>query len=75
MTALPPAALPLQSGLAKAIIAALQQAGVTVHAGSGAAASFPDLPAAPSDRHEYSSLDVSVEVAGSMQEAVDHIHK
>lgn len=65
----------LQGGLAKAIIAALQAAGVTVHAGSGAAAVFPDLPAAPSDRHEYSSLDVSVEVAGSMQEAIDHIHK
>jgi hypothetical protein len=39
-----------QGGLAASIIAALQAQGVGVHAGSGTAAAFPDLPAAPSDR-------------------------
>eukprot|EP00967_Tisochrysis_lutea_P016540 scaffold18639_cov22-Tisochrysis_lutea.AAC.1 len=32
------------------------------------------LPPAPSARHEYSSKEVTLEVVGDMQEAIDHIH-
>lgn len=30
---------------------------------------------APADRHEYSSMDVTLEVVPSMDAAIDHIHK
>lgn len=55
------------------IIAALREAGVTVHGGDRAAAEL-SLPPAPSARHEYSSLDVTVELVTGLDEAVDHIH-
>jgi len=32
------------------------------------------LPPAPAARHEYSSKEVTLEVVGDMQEAIDHIH-
>jgi gamma-glutamyl phosphate reductase len=32
------------------------------------------LPAAPSARHEYSSMDVTMEVVPDMGAAIDHIH-
>lgn len=32
------------------------------------------MPPAPSARHEYSSLDVTVELVSSIDEAIDHIH-
>lgn len=55
-----------------------QAAGVTAHRGdvcSGSAANLdPGMPAAPSPRHEYGTLDVTVEVVNNMQEAIDHIH-
>uniref|UniRef100_A0A383VIE2 glutamate-5-semialdehyde dehydrogenase n=1 Tax=Tetradesmus obliquus TaxID=3088 RepID=A0A383VIE2_TETOB len=62
-------------GLGK-IQSALQDAGVTVHAGERLQQLQPDskLPAAPSARHEYSSLDVTLEVAADMAAAIDHIH-
>lgn len=55
------------------LILALKDAGVTVHGGERAVAEL-GLPAAPSPRHEYSSLDVTVELVSSMDEAIDHIH-
>jgi gamma-glutamyl phosphate reductase len=33
-----------------------------------------NLPAAPSARHEYSSMDVTLEVVPDMGAAIDHIH-
>jgi gamma-glutamyl phosphate reductase len=48
-------------------------AGVTVHGGERAAGML-GLPAAPAARHEYSSMDVTVELVGSLTEAIDHIH-
>lgn len=32
------------------------------------------LPPAPSVRHEYSSMDVTLELVGGLDEAIDHIH-
>ncbi|EFN57361.1 hypothetical protein CHLNCDRAFT_30278 [Chlorella variabilis] len=55
------------------LVKALQDAGVTVHGGERAAAAL-GLPPAPSVRHEYSSLDVTVELVGGLGEAIDHIH-
>jgi delta-1-pyrroline-5-carboxylate synthetase len=47
-----------------------------VHAGDRLKELQPDtsLPAAPSARHEYSSLDVTLEVVPDMAAAIDHIH-
>ena len=33
------------------------------------------LPPAPSDRHEYGTNEVTLELVGGMQEAIDHIHR
>ena len=33
------------------------------------------LPEAPSPKHEYSSLALTLELVDSMDEAIDHIHK
>jgi len=49
-------------------------AGVAVHGGERAAAVL-GLPAAPAPRHEYSSMDVTLELVPSLDAAVDHIHK
>jgi gamma-glutamyl phosphate reductase len=46
---------------------------VTVHGDKRAAAAL-GLPPAPSARHEYSSLDVTLELVGGLDEAIDHIH-
>ena len=56
------------------LIAALQKAGVTVHAGPRAAKEISSLPAAASVRIEYSSLDVTLEIVKDMDEAIEHIH-
>ncbi|PSC76802.1 delta-1-pyrroline-5-carboxylate synthase A isoform X2 [Micractinium conductrix] len=56
-----------------ALLKALQDAGVTLHGGERAAGAL-SLPPAPSPRHEYSSLDVTIELVGGMNEAIDHIH-
>jgi delta-1-pyrroline-5-carboxylate synthetase len=34
-----------------------------------------DTPAAPAQRHEYSSMDVTLEVVPNMDAAIEHIHK
>jgi gamma-glutamyl phosphate reductase len=49
---------------------------VQVHAGDGLrqAQAGCSLPPAPSARHEYSSMDVTLEVVPDMQAAIDHIH-
>lgn len=63
----------LQGEQLDAILAALRGAGVAVHGGERATAAL-GLPPAPSARHEYGSLDVTVELVGSRDEAIDHIH-
>lgn len=55
------------------LLEALKVAGVRVHGGEKAAARL-GLPPAPSPRHEYSSLDVTIELVSSLNEAIDHIH-
>jgi len=35
---------------------------------------IPGAPRAPAPRHEYGTLDCTLEVVGSMQEAIDHLH-
>lgn len=66
----------LPSGALDKIQAALQEAGVQVHAGEGLKQAQPgcSLPSAPSARHEYSSMDVTLEVVPDMAAAIDHIH-
>ncbi len=49
------------------------RAGVTLHGGERAAATL-GLPAAPSARHEYSSLDCTLELVSGLDQAIDHIH-
>lgn len=60
------------------LVAALKEAGVAVHAGerlaASGAASAEGLAAAPSARHEYSSMDVTLETVPDLDAAVDHIH-
>ena len=46
---------------------------MTLHGGERAAAAL-GLPPAPSVRHEYSSLDATLELVGGLSEAIDHIH-
>lgn len=48
-----------------------------VHAGEALQQAAPDaqLPAAPAARHEYSSLDVTLEVVDDLGAAIDHIHE
>lgn len=55
------------------LLKALEDAGVTLHGGERAVGEL-GLPPAPSVRHEYSSLDVTIELVSSMDEAIDHIH-
>lgn len=55
------------------LLTALKEAGVTVHGGKRSAEAL-GLPPAPSIRHEYSSMDVTLELVSSMDEAIDYIH-
>lgn len=64
----------LADSLAPRVVDALKNAGVTVHAGPRAAARFPDLPRAETMRHEYSSLDVALELVPDLDAAIEHIH-
>ncbi|GIL65027.1 hypothetical protein Vafri_18880 [Volvox africanus] len=59
----------------KVVQEALQKAGVKVHVGDSLKNILPDLPVAPSARHEYSALAVTLELVDSMEAAIDHIHK
>ncbi|KXZ44728.1 hypothetical protein GPECTOR_63g53 [Gonium pectorale] len=65
----------VEKGGLQTIREALQKAGVTVHAGDSVKPMLADLPSAPSPRHEYSALAVTIEVVDSMEAAIDHIHK
>lgn len=56
------------------LLDALRAAGVTLHGGERAAAAL-GLPPAPAARHEYSSMDCTIELVGSRDEAIEHIHK
>lgn len=55
------------------LLGALRAAGVTLHGGDRAAPAL-GLPPAPAPRHEYSSLDVTIELVSGLDEAIDHIH-
>lgn len=57
------------------LIQPLLAAGVTVHAGERLIQIMPQFPPAPFPRHEYGSMDVTVELVDSMAEAIDHIHR
>ncbi|KAL6756121.1 Aldehyde/histidinol dehydrogenase [Haematococcus lacustris] len=62
------------SGLAT-LCSALQAAGVTVHSDCPQVlAVCGPLPAPPAQRHEYSSMDVSLLVVPDMTQALQHIH-
>jgi gamma-glutamyl phosphate reductase len=56
-----------------ALLSALRQAGVTLHGGPRAVSEL-GLPPAPAPRHEYGTLDLSVELVGGVREAIEHIH-
>jgi delta l-pyrroline-5-carboxylate synthetase len=56
-----------------ALVKALQDAGVTIHGGEKAS-TILSLPVAPSARIEWGTLDVTVELVGGLDEAIDHIH-
>lgn len=45
-----------------------------VHAGAALQQLQPDLPAAPAARHEYGSMDVTLEVVPDMATAIHYIH-
>ena len=61
-------------GRAQTLLDALSAAGVALHAGPRAAPAFPALPPAPALHHEYSSLDVTIEIVDGLDAAIDHIH-
>lgn len=63
----------LASGAAQKIVDALRAANVKVNGGPLAAPAL-GLPPAESMRIEYSAPEVTVEIVGSMDEAIDHIH-
>ncbi|KAK9823878.1 hypothetical protein WJX72_006131 [[Myrmecia] bisecta] len=52
---------------------ALRDAGVSLLGGQRAS-HILGLPAAPSDRHEYGTAALTMELVDSMDEAIDHIH-
>eukprot|EP01025_Chloroclados_australasicus_P010744 TRINITY_DN1449_c0_g1_i1.p1 TRINITY_DN1449_c0_g1~~TRINITY_DN1449_c0_g1_i1.p1 ORF type:complete len:765 (+),score=136.45 TRINITY_DN1449_c0_g1_i1:235-2529(+) len=52
---------------------ALREANITIYGGEKASFTL-SLPRAPSDRHEYGSLEVSLELVNSMTDAIQHIH-
>lgn len=53
--------------------AALRDAGVTIYGGERSC-HLLSLQAAPSVRHEYSSMELSLELVDSLDEAIEHIH-
>ncbi|WP_298228087.1 glutamate-5-semialdehyde dehydrogenase [Gryllotalpicola sp.] len=63
--------------LLPAVLGALRESGVTIHADERARAIFPDsVPAVPEDWDtEHMSLDLSVRVVDSMDEALSHIRQ
>ena len=63
------------TGHAADIVRALQQAKVTVHVGPRLAPQFPHLPVAMSLHHEYSALEVTMEVVDDVGAAIVHINR
>eukprot|EP01024_Parvocaulis_polyphysoides_P023436 TRINITY_DN21668_c0_g1_i2.p1 TRINITY_DN21668_c0_g1~~TRINITY_DN21668_c0_g1_i2.p1 ORF type:complete len:352 (-),score=24.16 TRINITY_DN21668_c0_g1_i2:80-1063(-) len=63
-----------QDGRLFKLQSALRDAQITIYGGQKASHSL-SLSRAPSDRHEYGSLEVTLEIVNSMEEAIDHIHK
>lgn len=63
--------------LLPSVLSALRSAGVTIHADDRTRALFPDVvPATEEDwSTEYMSLDLSVRVVSSLDEAIDHIRR
>ncbi|GMH32266.1 hypothetical protein BSKO_00100 [Bryopsis sp. KO-2023] len=59
----------------KKIADALVDAGVKVNKGTHPSLDGFDLPKAPSPKIEYSSMEVTLEVVGSLDEAVRHINQ
>jgi glutamate-5-semialdehyde dehydrogenase len=59
------------------VLAALRASGVTIHADDRTRVVFPDVvPATEEDwSTEYMSLDLSVRVVGSLDEAIEHIRR
>ena len=58
------------------VVAALQEAGVTVHGDEAFAAYDGVVPATDSDwSEEYLSLDISARVVATLDEAIDHIRR
>lgn len=56
------------------VVKGLKEAGVTIHAGPALSAET-GLPAIDQMHHEWSSLDITLEVVPDMDAAVEHIHK
>jgi gamma-glutamyl phosphate reductase len=48
-------------------------AGVTIYGGRRAS-NVLGLPPAPSERHEYGTMEVTLELVDSLEEAIAHIH-
>lgn len=63
--------------LLPSVLSALRSVGVTIHADDRTRALFPDVvPATEEDwSTEYMSLDLSVRVVSSLDEAIDHIRR
>lgn len=63
--------------LLPSVLGALRASGVTIHADERSRAIFADAVAATEEdwRTEYMSLDISVKVVGSLDEAIDHIRR
>ncbi|PJJ63441.1 glutamate-5-semialdehyde dehydrogenase [Compostimonas suwonensis] len=63
--------------LLPAVLGALRESGVTLHADDDTRALFPDsVPATDDDwRAEYYSLDLAVALVDSLDEAIDHIRR
>ena len=63
----------LETGVLDRITSALAEAGVKLHGGARAAGEL-GLEAAPSARHEYGALAVTVELVDGLDAAIDYIH-
>ena len=58
----------------RCVQSALREAGVTIY-GTEATTVLLAAPEAPSLRHEYGTLEVTVDLVEDMQEAIDKIHQ
>jgi len=63
----------VKSGGIYRLQSALREGGVTIH-GTEATARLLAVPLAPAPRHEYGTLDVTIDVVDGIDEAIDTIH-